>query len=92
MVYRVLRDVNKLVVKIIHATLLLLSLILSSVGLKAVFDSHNKAKPPKPNLNSLHSWLGLTTVVLFGLQWVCGFVTFLFPKLTRGIREAYMPR
>ena len=92
MAYRIFRHVKKLYVKIIHACLLALSLILSSFGLKAVFDSHNRATPPQDNLNSLHSWIGLTTVVLFGLQWVCGFVTFLFPKLSESIRRTYMPR
>ncbi|UJR21019.1 hypothetical protein I4U23_024119 [Adineta vaga] len=91
LVYRVFPDVKKIGVKILHAFLLGTSLILSSIGLKAVFDSHSRAKPPKEHLNSLHSWVGITTVVLFGLQWVCGFVAFLFPKLSENIRAAYMP-
>ncbi|CAF1481060.1 unnamed protein product [Adineta steineri] len=91
LVYRVFRDVQKIYIKILHASLLLISLILTSIGLKAVFDSHNRASPPQENLNSLHSWIGLTTVVLFGLQWICGFVAFLFPKLSENIRKAYMP-
>ncbi len=90
--YRVFRDVKKLRVKILHGSLLALSLIFASIGLKAVFDNHNLAAPPKPNLYSLHSWVGLTAVVFFGMQWVCGFVTFLFPKLSEEIRKAYMPR
>jgi cytochrome b-561 len=40
---------------------------------------------------SLHSWVGLTAVILFGLQWVFGFVSFLFPKLSDGLRAAYLP-
>ncbi len=90
--YRVFAGVKKIYVKILHACLLALSLILSSVGLKAVFDSHNRADPPKDNLYSIHSWIGLTAVVLFGLQWICGFVAFLFPTLSQTIRKAYMPR
>ena len=85
-------NTKKIYVKIVHAVLLVLSLIFSSVGLKAVFDSHNKDTPPKANLRSLHSWLGLTTVVLFGCQWLCGFICFLFPELSEGIRRAYLPR
>ncbi len=90
--YRVFRDVKKLRVKILHGSLLALSLIFASIGLKAVFDNHNLSDPPKPNLYSLHSWVGLTSVVLFGMQWVCGFVCFLFPKLSEDIRKSYMPR
>ena len=92
LVYRVFPYVTKIWVKILHAVLLATSLILSSVGLKAVFDSHSNAIPPKAHLDSLHSWVGLTTVVLFGLQWVCGFVAFLFPRLSENIHVAYLPR
>lgn len=90
--YRVFRDVKKLRVKILHGSLLALSLIFASIGLKAVFDNHNMSKPTKANLYSLHSWVGLAAVVFFGMQWVCGFVTFLFPKLSEDIRKTYMPR
>jgi cytochrome b-561 len=92
LVYRVFYDVKKLRVKILHACLLALSLIFSSIGLKAVFDSHNRSVPPLPNLTSLHSWTGLTTVTLFGLQWVGGFVCFLLPGIKDNIRAAYLPR
>jgi len=89
--YRVFRDVPKLRVKILHGSLLLSSLIFSSVGLKAVFDNHNNSVPPKANMYSLHSYVGLTSVILFGLQWIFGFVSFLFPKLSEEFRRAYMP-
>ncbi|CAF1138347.1 unnamed protein product [Rotaria sordida] len=91
LVYRVFPNTKKLFVKILHGTLLALSLILSSIGLKGVFDSHNRAVPPLGNLETLHSWIGIITVTLFGLQWVCGFTTYLFPKLSESIRQAYMP-
>jgi len=89
--YRVFRDVKKLRVKILHGSLLALSLIFASIGLKAVFDSHNLDTPPKENLYSIHSWIGMTAVVFFGLQWVAGFVSFLFPTLSEELRRAYMP-
>ncbi|XP_041367784.1 transmembrane ascorbate-dependent reductase CYB561-like [Gigantopelta aegis] len=89
--YRVFRNDNKLYIKILHACLHVSALIFASVGLKAVFDSHNLAKDPKPNLYSLHSWLGLTTVILFSSQWVIGFVSFLWPKVGMGLRRRLMP-
>ena len=87
-----LRTTTKLHVKILHAIIQVSVLVFASIGLKAVFDSHNDAKPkPIPNMYSLHSWVGLSAVILFGLQWVFGFVSFLFPKLSDGLRAAYMP-
>ena len=40
---------------------------------------------------SLHSWMGMTTVLLFSAQWVSGLVTFLFPGLASHLRAAYLP-
>jgi cytochrome b-561 len=78
-------------VKIVHAIIQVAVLIFASIALKAVFDSHNKASKPIPNMYSIHSWIGLTAVILFGMQWVCGFVSYLFPKLSDALRSAYMP-
>ena len=65
-VYRVFRTENKFVVKLVHFVLQLGAFAIAVWGLKAVFDFHNHMK--YPNLYSLHSWCGLTTVVLFGCQ------------------------
>lgn len=91
LVYRLLRTTTKLYVKILHGIIHIAVLIFASIALKAVFDSHNKPIKPIPNMYSLHSWVGLTAVVLFGLQWIVGFVSFLFPKLSDGLRRAYLP-
>lgn len=59
---------NKLPWKVLHASLMLLALILSIIGLCAVFDFHNAKKIA--NMYSLHSWIGIAATVLFALQ-VC---------------------
>jgi cytochrome b-561 len=92
LVYRLFPHTSKFAVKIIHGVLLALSLILSTIGLSAIFENHAQSKPPIPDLYTLHSWIGITAVILFGLQWVCGFLTFLFPQLSERVRRAYMPR
>lgn len=91
LIYRILRNHVKLHVKILHALIQVLTFVFTTVALKAVFDSHNKAAKPIPNMYSMHSWVGLAAVILFGMQWVCGFVAFLFPKLSAAIRGMYLP-
>merc|ERR1712179_405646 len=59
--------------------------------LQAAFDSHNKANPPKPNMYTLHSWVGLLAALLFGCQWALGFSAFLFPKFSPEIRALLLP-
>ena len=53
---------------------------------QAAFDSHNLANPPKPNMYTLHSWIGLMAALLFSVQWTMGFSAFLFPKFSDNIR------
>lgn len=55
----------------------------------AVFDFHNAAKIP--NMYSLHSWVGLTALILYGLQLVLGVGMYLMPFTPASWRAAFMP-
>lgn len=66
MIYRAVTYVSKYPVKIVHGLLQLVALILSIVGIIAVFQSHIWGG--YKNMYSIHSWLGMCTVVLFGIQ------------------------
>jgi len=91
MVYRVFRNERKKRIKYLHGILHLLAFLFAVIALQAVFDSHNLADKPVANLYSMHSWLGITTVVLFCCQFVVGFVSFLIPGLRMNLRAAYLP-
>ncbi|KAK6617064.1 hypothetical protein RUM44_005421 [Polyplax serrata] len=91
LVYRSLRNSHKKTLKIAHAVINAFALLLTIVGLQAVFDSHNLASPPIPNMYSLHSWIGLGSVILFACQWLAGLITFLYPSLSATLRAAYYP-
>jgi len=89
LVYRVARHERKSRLKVAHAVVMGSATLLAFLGLKAVFDFH--AEKGIPHTYSLHSWLGLIAVSLAVLQWVLGFVTFLFPGLASHLRKALLP-
>jgi len=101
LMYRMFRNERKRKLKLLHAGIMISAFLCAVIALKAVFDSHNlnPCKHPSqegdtcplPNLYSLHSWLGLLTVILFLFQWLSGMVTFLFPGLASHLRASYMP-
>ncbi|XP_069009662.1 plasma membrane ascorbate-dependent reductase CYBRD1 [Embiotoca jacksoni] len=80
---------SKLMMKFIHAGLNLTAFIFAVIAMVAVFDFHNAANIP--NMYSLHSWLGLTAVLLFALQLVLGVGMYLIPFTPVSWRAAFMP-
>lgn len=68
MSYRVFRYETKVVVKTIHLCLQIAAFIFVVVSLLAVFSFYNHEGIE--NITSLHSWVGMIIVVVFGLQ-VC---------------------
>lgn len=68
LLYRGCRYSKKMKLKLSHATLFGIVMILTILALVAVFDSHNYANPPIPNMYSLHSWVGLGAVIIFFCQ------------------------
>ncbi|KAJ4954211.1 hypothetical protein NE237_031043 [Protea cynaroides] len=80
---------SKEVKKLIHLTLHVSALILGIVGVYAAFKFHNESSIA--NLYSLHSWLGIGVMCLYGLQWIFGFVTFFYPGVSAGVRAESLP-
>ncbi|XP_073840134.1 plasma membrane ascorbate-dependent reductase CYBRD1 isoform X2 [Musca autumnalis] len=91
LVYRGFRTLRKKTLKITHAALHMGAFVFTVIALKTVFDSHNLAETPIPNMYSLHSWLGLSAVLIFSLQYVIGFMAYLAPGAKESFRAALMP-
>jgi len=94
LVYRVFPspdDSHKYKMKLVHAITMMVVFIITVVGLQAAFNSHNLKEPPIPNMYTLHSWVGLLSVILFTGQGVLGFLGFLFPKFSPSMRALLLP-
>ncbi|PSR93440.1 Transmembrane ascorbate ferrireductase [Actinidia chinensis var. chinensis] len=80
---------KKEVKKLIHLVLHAIALILGIVGIYAAFKYHNESSIA--NLYSLHSWIGIGVIVLYGIQWIYGFIVFFYPGGTDAIRRESLP-
>ncbi|XVF71677.1 hypothetical protein PTKIN_Ptkin12aG0058900 [Pterospermum kingtungense] len=75
--------------KLAHLTIQCLAFILSIIGVWAALKFHNDKGID--NFYSLHSWLGLACLFLFGIQWAAGFATFWYPGGSRNSRASLLP-
>ncbi|XP_048142002.1 transmembrane ascorbate ferrireductase 1 [Rhodamnia argentea] len=75
--------------KVIHMVLHAIALVLGIVGISAAFKYHNESSIA--NLYSLHSWLGITIIVLYGIQWIYGFIIFFYPGGPSTLRNDSLP-
>lgn len=75
--------------KLIHLSLQFVAFCFSVIGLWAAWKFHNDKGID--NFYSLHSWLGLACLFLFGIQWAAGFVTFWYPGGSRKNRSSLLP-
>ncbi|MQM22916.1 hypothetical protein Taro_055975 [Colocasia esculenta] len=65
MAFKIVRAPKK-VQKLVHMLLQLLALSLGIFGVSVAFKYHKKSQIQ--DMTSLHSWLGIVTICLFGLQ------------------------
>ncbi|CAK9143860.1 unnamed protein product [Ilex paraguariensis] len=75
--------------KLIHLSLQFLAFFLSIIGLWAAWKFHSDRGID--HFYSLHSWLGLACLFLFGIQWAAGFATFWYPGGSRNNRATLLP-
>ncbi|CAO2039859.1 unnamed protein product [Urochloa humidicola] len=89
MVYKVFPTLNHDTAKLTHLILHGIALVLGAVGIYFAFKNHNESGIA--NLYSLHSWIGIGTITLYGIQWIFGFVTFFFPGAAPNLRKSLLP-
>ncbi|KNC85459.1 hypothetical protein SARC_02364 [Sphaeroforma arctica JP610] len=77
--------------KFIHLSVQVSGFVLAVVGIVAVFKFHNQHQPPIANLYSLHSWLGLVAMILWGLQVVGAVVSFISGVVPVENRVSFVP-
>jgi cytochrome b-561 len=76
--------------KVLHGISWMVAALCVSVGLIAVFRSHNDGVSGyMANMYSLHSWIGIFVGVIYLLQFFSGLVTFGFPSTFLGISPSF---
>ncbi|KAF5748050.1 transmembrane ascorbate ferrireductase 3 [Tripterygium wilfordii] len=75
--------------KFVHMMLHFSAIVLGIVGICAVFRFHDMKHAE--DLYSLHSWIGLGTFIVFGLQWMFGLATFMAPGSSMESRARMLP-
>lgn len=89
LVFRAFKSSSKFKVKIVHVTFHGAVIIFASLGLAVEFISHYHHG--ESNFYSLHSWLGMATIVIFISQFIFGFVCYLTPSFSEKIKTFYLP-
>mmetsp|Transcript_9291 Transcript_9291/g.13902 ORF Transcript_9291/g.13902 Transcript_9291/m.13902 type:complete len:227 (+) Transcript_9291:155-835(+) len=90
---------DKLIKKYVHATLHTLTIACICLGLTAVFQSSNNPNTSaddgySANLVSMHSYLGIIAIIVYGANYILGFTSFLLFKtlnIAEEIKAALMP-
>ncbi|XP_065217778.1 uncharacterized protein LOC135843732 isoform X2 [Planococcus citri] len=85
--FRILRNQPKDTLKLIHAIGQSVSCILAMLGIWAAFPS----KGGFFSYYTLHSWIGILTVIVYIAQTIAGLYSFLYPGIANKNRALLMP-
>ncbi|XAR65129.1 Ascorbate ferrireductase (transmembrane) [Bertholletia excelsa] len=75
--------------KRVHLVFHFIALLAGILGIYAAFKFHNDLQIE--NMYSFHSWVGMSTICLFGFQWVLGFFSFWWPGAETRARAKLAP-
>ncbi|XP_075261634.1 lysosomal membrane ascorbate-dependent ferrireductase CYB561A3-like [Convolutriloba macropyga] len=88
-IFRVLKPVDKLTVKALHTTVHVITIGSLAVGMYAVVKRN--VEWSNTNMYSFHSWVGALTIILFLLQFILGFGSYLTTWCSDSFKVALMP-
>ncbi|KAK1288647.1 putative ascorbate-specific transmembrane electron transporter 1 [Acorus calamus] len=88
MVYKMI-PLQRRVRKMVHMMFNFVALCFGIFGVYAAFKYHKESSIT--DMYSLHSWLGIITICLYGLQWVVGFLGFWIRVAPGYMRERMVP-
>ncbi|MED6120898.1 hypothetical protein PIB30_025222 [Stylosanthes scabra] len=89
MVYKSVPGKQQRSLKVVHLLLHLIALATGILGIVTIFKF--KKESSLPNMYTLHSWLGISAICSFGLQYILGFFTFFFPGAEMYTRASVLP-
>ncbi|XP_045798730.1 probable ascorbate-specific transmembrane electron transporter 1 [Trifolium pratense] len=75
--------------KVFHLLLHLIALTSGVLGIIVIFKF--KKEVGLPNMFTLHSWLGISAISAFGLQYILGFFAYFFPGAETSTRATLLP-
>lgn len=89
LVFRAFRNIKKLPLKITHAAFHGAAILFISLGLAVEFISHYYHG--EADLYSLHSWVGMATIVIFCSQFLFGLLCYLSTAVNERFKAFYLP-
>ena len=89
LIHRIFRGWSSGAVNFLHTTITLTSMIFLVIGIYAVFLTLNNMNCV--HLYSVHSWLGLVSILSIITLWLSGIIIFLFPRFVYDIQLVLIP-
>lgn len=83
------KNLQRVQQKTFHVVMHTVALSLAVLGVVAAWKSHSLKRPPTPNLDSIHSWLGLSTLGLAACQVLLGVAVYVFPHASSEARASF---
>ncbi|XP_050544167.1 transmembrane ascorbate-dependent reductase CYB561-like [Daktulosphaira vitifoliae] len=89
--FRTFRNKKKSTLKYCHSIFNVIVLLVVLIGTYSVLTPHFYSAQPSPYFTSLHSWVGISTILLFLIQLICGIISFLYPGVSEMYKTSILP-